>query len=131
MSSEVLVHHTLAKKLKQQYGTGIICRLPCLKLFLTCCYPGTVRLRDRLLKIELGDAGFKIDKNLATIAQICIAKLENPKKSTLGIKAYEHYNLMMVRQMYLCVTFLIFINNFFCKYVGTSVRAPKSTGPRD
>lgn len=54
------------------------------------------RLRDRLTKIDMGESGITINPHIAAIAQTCIDALEDPSKSTLGIKANEHYGLMQV-----------------------------------
>lgn len=47
--------------------------------------------------MDLGESGFKIDTHVAMIAHTCISAVKEKNKSTLGLKAGEHYNLMMVR----------------------------------
>lgn len=54
------------------------------------------RLRDRLTKIDLGESGFSIDKHVASIASMAVEAVTVKGKSTLGLKAREHYGLMMV-----------------------------------
>ena len=48
------------------------------------------------MDIDIGESGFSIDKHVACIAHTCIEAVSNSGKSTLGIKALEHYQLMMV-----------------------------------
>ena len=49
-----------------------------------------------MTEIDLGESGFSIDKHVAAIAHTCISSVADKNKSTLGIKAREHYALMMV-----------------------------------
>ena len=48
------------------------------------------------MDINLGESGFQVDKHVASIAHTCIQAAADKSKSMLGIKAREHYNLMMV-----------------------------------
>ena len=54
------------------------------------------RVRDRLTDNDLGIAGYKIDKHVASIAHTTMDSIKDSDKSTLGLKATEHYDLMMV-----------------------------------
>ena len=71
------------------------------------------RLRDNLTSIDIGESGFSIDKHLACIAHTCAEATADSTKSTLGIKAREHYNLMMVRLPF-CSFVVCF---YFCKFL--------------
>ncbi len=44
----------------------------------------------------MGESGFCIDNHVASIAHTCIAAAADKSRSTLGIKAREHYALMLV-----------------------------------
>jgi hypothetical protein len=76
-------------------------------------------LRDRLEAIDLGESGFKIDKHVASIASTCISALEDKGKSTLGIKAREHFMLMMVCNLH-CNSFALFLIWICFAYVSGS-----------
>ena len=56
-------------------------------------------MTDRLTEIDIGESGFSIDKHIAAIAHTCVAAVADSSKKTLGIKAREHYELMMVSQV--------------------------------
>ena len=87
--------HTLGRSNSTKFGTGICLYFIVLViqyLFLSTEY----RLRDCLTNIDIGDSGFAIDKHVAAIAHTCISSIADKGKSTLGIKAREHYALMMV-----------------------------------
>ncbi len=53
------------------------------------------RLRDHLTKIDLGESGFSIDKHVTSIALMAVEAVPVKGKSTLGLKAREHYGLKM------------------------------------
>lgn len=48
------------------------------------------------MDIDTGISGFTVDKHVAGIAHSIAEVSKNKKKSTLGLKAREHYLLMMV-----------------------------------
>ena len=51
------------------------------------------------MDIDKGESGFNVSKHVACIAHTCIAATADKKRSTLGIKANEHYVLMMVHDI--------------------------------
>ena len=64
------------------------------------------RLRDTLLKVTPEIAGFRVDYKVANVAFIVTKAMKEKGKSSAGLAAREHHQLMLVTCLYLLDTCL-------------------------